>query len=409
MGVTGNFKDMPLSELLQWVGSNRKSGVLKISSGRNTIQFVVENGRIVGCASNDPPTLLGQFLLSRGRIDEKALQEALAKQEQTGKSLGQILEEMKLVPETELGRYVVAKAEEMIFKLFEWATAQFEFDSGAKPDPSTIRLDIDVEHILLRGAQRQDEIERMKATFNNPGIVLCPTEHELHPETAASPMARRIYELVDGNRTFAEILLQSRASEFLATKFLYELYRRGVVCIKDVRHVPPRPGSPEAACELAERLSTRSEHEAALDVLQAALAEEPRNEPLLQLNSRIEAAFLQEAYRSEIPPSMTPVPVNVRSEIRDKKAPSPNELFVLDLIEGGAQDVKTVVRIAPLYEIDVVRALVALRRKGLIEFRETAKPETAKAPEKPAPEIQSFENDIDAEIERSIDRGWSAG
>ena len=62
MGVTGNLQDMPLSELLQWVGSNRKTGVLQISSGRNTIQFVVEEGKIVGCASNDPPTLLGQFL-----------------------------------------------------------------------------------------------------------------------------------------------------------------------------------------------------------------------------------------------------------------------------------------------------------------------------------------------------------
>ena len=59
--------------------------------------------------------------------------------------------------------------------------------------------------------------------FNDPGIVLRSTGRPTPAAVMKNRMARRIYESLNGERTVAEILLHAHASEFLVTKFLFEL------------------------------------------------------------------------------------------------------------------------------------------------------------------------------------------
>jgi hypothetical protein len=368
MALIGSLDIMPLAELFQWAGTHGKSGILEVWRGRTRVQFAFENGRLAGSGSNDPPSLLGQYLLAHGKLDEKTLHDALLRQERDGGLLGEILIEMGVLTEEELGRYARAKAEETIFKLFDWQSAEFRFDPSIQPMSKLVRLDLEVQEILRRGAQRQAESKTMRAVFSAPDKVLVRPSHPLQPEAVTAPMVRRLYELVDGKRTFAQILLLSRAPEFVAMKFLFELQRRGIVAIKDLHERPPEPGSPEAACTLASRLAARGEDDAAIEILQACQQDHPCDENLLRQLTKLETSYLEEAYRSELPPTSVPVPQRSVDDLRDARLSS-NELFILEMITKNPGDVRSVVRLAPLHEIDVIRGEV---REGESEAKESA-------------------------------------
>jgi hypothetical protein len=250
--------------------------------------------------------------------------------------------------------------------------------------------------VLLRGAERQSELERMKSVFSDLGMVLVRTAQPLQPEVATAPIIQRLYDLVDSQRTFAEILLLSRAPEFLATRFLFELYRRGVIAIKDIHEVPPEPGSVEAACALAERLAVRGEQEAALEILQACQQDHPGHAGLQRVMARLETSYLDSMYKEELPQGSLPVPRGSAEDLRASRL-SANELFIFEMIRENPGNVKSIVRLAPLHEIDVIVALRRLTQKGLIEIQAGPADTTHSAAH-----VEAVMQSLSAEIEQSL-------
>src|SRR5512145_1488491 len=120
MSICGNLHTMALADLLQWASVNNKTGVLEIERGRVCRRIVFRGGRIIACSSDDPPSRLGQVLLSKGRITRQQLATVLGRQERTGENLGTILQEMRLLTPHEVEAHVASKAQETIHGLFDW-------------------------------------------------------------------------------------------------------------------------------------------------------------------------------------------------------------------------------------------------------------------------------------------------
>ena len=97
MGLQGALRTMPLAEVLQWAGAHGKTGQLEVERGKSTTKIRFLDGRIVGCSSTSPSALLGQFLIARGKITERALMSAMERQTETGASLPEILVEVGVV------------------------------------------------------------------------------------------------------------------------------------------------------------------------------------------------------------------------------------------------------------------------------------------------------------------------
>jgi len=368
MGLMGTLDTMALADLLQWVSTAKKAGVVKVTHGKKRMQLSVGGARVLGAYSNEPPMLLGQFLLSRGKIDEETLHDALARQDATREHLGKVLIESNAISKDELERYVVLKAEETIFAMLDWTEAMFEFDSAVDADPRMVPMDHGIDDLIMRGAQRRDEMARMRTVLGDPGVVLCRTEIELPEQAQQSPMAARVYNAIDGRRTMEDILLQSRASEYFAMKFLFELHRAGVVRIKDIQESKPEPGSPKAIIASAQKMIEEHQFDGAVALITASLQVFPENNDVQQLLTKAETGYLEHAYQSRIAPHWVPrmiMPIEIASSREDLGA---NERFVLDLAHQGKWSVKAMTRIAPLHEVDVVRSTLSLLDKNIIEL-----------------------------------------
>ncbi len=439
MSVHGELYSMPVPELLQWIGANRKTGTLEIERDKVCKTIVFEDGRVVSCSSNDPSELLGHYLVARGQVTEDLLRIALDQQSATGKQLGMTLVEMGVLTSEELTRNLHSKAEDTIFSLFEWDHGVFRFQDQTIDGKNQFPTDIRVEDVLLRGMQRMDEIRRIREVIVSDRLIPKRTGKLPPPEVFRNKIARRIYEAIDGERTIADILLHAHGSVYIVTKFMFELHRTDLVdlteetpalpaadpaeasgateaepsepesqeaqMLPEFSHdpepasaepdafitpeparsepvqapspvpvtVPARPGPAlsdeeiDAGLQMARQFMADGEFDAALEILDQIYRKNPNNESLRRLTREAEVAFLEKARKHYMPDEKIPVLTRPVAELETEDL-SPQEFFLLSRIDGS-WDVRSIIQIAPIRDVDALRILKKMRENGVIELR----------------------------------------
>lgn len=383
MALYGDLTTISITDLLQWVETARKSGVLTVQRDGAQRRVMFTDGRITACSSDEPHTLLGQALVARGVIDETTLRSALGVQARTGGNLGAILVESGAVASKQIIAAVVAKAEETVYSLFDDAGATFRFDDDGAPPVHGIDTDLRIQDVLLKGVQRYDEMRRIRDVFPHRGVVLARTTRAIPKEIESSRVAGRILRLIDGRRTLAELLLHARASEYLVSKFLLELYRQELVSIVEIRPTAPSVAVPAPALvsaepapidvqddlatevSVAQGLLERDEPDAALAVLYATARAHPAVPTVQEMIERAEHAWVRSLYVRVDPRSVPEAGSNLSAV--DVGALDPAEAYLLGAVDGQ-KDVRSLVWISPLREIDVLRALDNLRTKGIVRL-----------------------------------------
>jgi hypothetical protein len=372
---------MPVVEVLQWIGASRMTGILEVARGQvmRAIQF--REGRIVACWTNDPSTLLGQFLLSKGLLDTETFRKAMATQERTGTDLPTILVEMQILTREEIDRQVAAKAQETIFGLFDWDAGCFEFSAGGERGPHAIHVDLAVEDVVLRGLQRLDEMHRIRSIFGDPAMILQRTDRAIPPALLAHPTASRLFGLVDGKRTFAQMVLEARTSAHAVGKFLLMMMQ-----LELIETVPSASSDGEEASGPVERTSTgntdeerqaqeiaaglrlieRAEYEKALASLEQASRDHAGVRAFRDLLLKAEIGFLDQTRSGPLRRDRVPRKLPAADGLSGP-ALSPSESFLLDVVDG-ASDIKAIVWTAPLREAEVLRGLKGLLDRGIIEI-----------------------------------------
>jgi hypothetical protein len=364
--LESSFAVMALPDLLQWVELAKKTGACRFVRGPATREIFFKDGRIVACSSDEPHLLLGQFLIANGRIDEITLQIYMKSQRITGRSLGQLLVRAGKIKEEQLQRLIEAKAEETVFGLFDWPDGMFRFDPDCPPPTDSMKIELDLQSVLMEGARRFDELNAIREAFPSLHVVLHKTDRKPDAPTIANFMARRAYESVNGERTLAEIVLLCRASEFLVCSFLLRLVERGLVSLGETRE-PDAPvvAGHDAVGQLHELLE-QEQYEQAIDLIDANGLNQQPDPSLAMLIAKAEAGFLAEAYRGETAPTAVP-----RRCMEDGAAQpeglSTEELLLLEMI-NGEWDVRSLAWIAPMRAVDVVRGLGRLVEAGYVEL-----------------------------------------
>jgi hypothetical protein len=379
---------MALPDVLQWLGSARKTGVLELEDNRVTTRIYYREGRIVACSSEDPPKLIGQYLLFHGEITEEVLRRTLSIQETTGRSLRDILEEESIVSRDALDRIVASKAQETILSLFQLEEATFAFIEDKEPPATAMDVDLEVQDLLLHGMKRLDDMERIRERLNLEGVPF-RTGSQPHPGIAEDWPTYQIYRAIDGRRTIRDLMLQVHGTEFQVCERLLGLCEDGYVEIAREVDPPTVATSPavdaaESATgfdlELVRELIGNGEFEACFEMLGAARRVDPTDTAVCDLLSKAEEALL-EAIRSEgLTPSKVPIPVMSREETDDVTL-TPEEEFLLS-ISDGSWDVKSLIWVAPMRAFQVLSALNGLWERGLIEITDP-EAEDLPVPEQP--------------------------
>ncbi len=370
-GLTGNLKTMTLPDLLQWAGGGRKTGTLVLRGERSQKQVYFKEGAIIGSSSNDPREFLGQFMLSEGLITENQLKDAFDLQAQTKVMLGRILVKKGLLSEAKVVELLRLKAEETIYSLFLWTEAQFEFVEGELPPGDQVLISVRVEDVLMEGLRRYDTSKKIRQILPHDGVVLRRTARPLPADVAAKAFPKRVYDLVDGHRVLADVVLEAHGSDFNVCQVLYAMVQKGFLEVAKITapRAPRAPvDTPKALMQAAKDLIKSGDAEGALVILEKARGSAGKSPEINALIQVAEEHFIERAYRHYLPPKKIPVLRKPLESLVNQDL-SPEEVFLVSRV-NGSWDLKSIISISPLREVEALRALKKLRERGIIDLVE---------------------------------------
>lgn len=381
MALSGNLRTMLPGDLLQWLSLGQKTGTLVVSNSRVEKKIFFRKGRVISSASNDPREYLGQFLMSHGYLTEPELKKAMEVQMQSGILLGKILVMIDVINESDLVRFMRLKAEEEIYDVFLWNDGEFYFVDDELPQMEMIPLQVDVTGIIMEGTRRVDEWARIRETVPHEAVIpeLLKEVEYSELEEVEEPIVRAI----DGKRTIADIVLESRSSAFTVSSTVCALVRHGFARLSDPttqklqkiaeEMVVTKPDLPPEFNEDDEILSLLSGAQAALRtrdfertqrLLRAAQNLDPNHPKIRTAIKGAETVILGDLRGQGLLDAKVPRVAKPLEEITQMNF-SPNEGFILSRI-NGTWDIGSLIKISPIRETDAMLIFYKLWKDGII-------------------------------------------
>ncbi len=406
---------MDLAELLQWLSQSQKTGTLVIDNGKVEKKLFLNDGRIVSSSSSDPKEYLGHFLVSQGLITENQLNFAIRQQATTKSLLGKILVSSGAVSENDLQRLLTLKAEEGIFDIFTWLNGEFRFLNDQVPEKNFIPLNLDLTGLLLEGARRVDEWNRIRKVI--PDLASVPVSVADLNDPALSAGAAKILSLVNDDRTIEEIQETTHSASFFVCSVLFDQVQKKKMKIVRPRIIkvevpvaapaaargpahnqappvaaaapsfqaqaapptgglppmgaPPSGGDPDqldpaALLAAADGLIAQNDFERAMRYLRAARNVRPDDRSLEAAVKACEQKIRGAIERSGLALNRVPS-LTVSLDKLTSLDVSAQEGFILTRIDGH-YDFSSILKISPMPEIDALILFAKLHRAGHIKI-----------------------------------------
>jgi Domain of unknown function (DUF4388) len=374
MGIHGTLNTMSVSDLLQFLATGRKTGTLKVGRGSIIKEIYLQDGLIVGSNSNDPREYFGQMLLHYGKLDETQLQAAMEIQRTSGGKLGRIVSTHGFVDESEVLDLLRTRTLEIIYDLFLWEEAHFEFfDNEPLPD-DLIRVQVQATSVVMDGIYRIDEWARYRTVIPSDRTIfeLAPGWTEcLHN----SKEIRQALFYVEKHMSVTEICYNMHTSVFGACALLFELVNQNAIKVAGEAPAPPEvpvdlsslklPKTVPELLRLARSEMKEDNAENALAIIHSALEQEPKNSEAHRLREEAEKKFVQQVYQSGLLFPDTVAKILVPLEQLEHERLGPQEGFLLSRVNGES-DIESILSICPFREADSLRMIKKLWDGGII-------------------------------------------
>ncbi|HTM57795.1 MAG TPA: DUF4388 domain-containing protein [Candidatus Udaeobacter sp.] len=223
MALQGNLRDFAATEILQLLGTQKKTGCLTLEWNTERAVVYVQEGRIIstrrpGMAQDDP---LLRFLLKVHRLSKEQHRGILTLQRESNRDLEDLLLNGRYLDQEELAAYVERQILDDLMRITRWENGAYRFDPSHRwNNPPLVRLNI--EGAMIEAARRVDEQRRFVSVFKDPhqllGVLDLPD-----PTEPLSDEERELFGIIDGQHTVAEVVEAAPLSEYEAYESLFRM------------------------------------------------------------------------------------------------------------------------------------------------------------------------------------------
>jgi len=158
MAFKGDFDTFFISNILQLLSDENKTGILQLTDGKKRVEIIIKEGSIIYALGAKLEFKLGSILKNKNIINTEQLENALKEGKEKNLALGTILVQQGLVSEDTLKEYIRHQVEEIIYDVFLWEKGEFEYKNTKLNLDRVIVTHLDVTRILIEASRRIDEM-----------------------------------------------------------------------------------------------------------------------------------------------------------------------------------------------------------------------------------------------------------
>jgi hypothetical protein len=242
MPLKGDIKTFPLSAVGRMLNSEKKTGVLKVTSGGDSTSIYFKRGGIVfidGDLSKD--LSLGSLLKAVNVISEDDIQKSLEIARSMGKRLGVVMIEQGYISQEKLINILNYQFKEAIVEVLSWDEGEFTYSDGLDGYIEDIRLEIDPIRLVAE-AQKWKEYRDL---IPNDKVVFQIKDGAQRSKTLSTDGIQRVMLLIDGKRNVSQIIAESGLSRLAVYKAFSVLLSKDVVAREGMRDRKVEPGLPD--------------------------------------------------------------------------------------------------------------------------------------------------------------------
>jgi len=234
MAFEGSLADFKVPDILQIIASGEKTGVLTVASGDKSVTIGFEEGAVTAASYGESgrQAPIQDFLVKSGRVSQKDLERILARKEDTGLPIEEVLVRDRYVDQDELTELIGFKIQEVMDELFTWSEGKFKFDADVRLYQKTsIKVRLNVQTLLLEGMRRIDEWPRIEKALPNPYVILGKKDQPILSIELSSEQ-KRLLSLLDYDRSLEELVETSGFGKFRTYHALHNLLEVGAIAKK---------------------------------------------------------------------------------------------------------------------------------------------------------------------------------
>jgi len=232
MALKGNLRDFSTTQLLNLINLAKKTGTLVIEGSGQAAQLSFRNGRLIyGQIGQEDGHLTG-ILHKAGKLnDEQArvLRERAA--HSSDKELGLLLINAGYVSQTDILLSIRAHVLDIVYRLITWAEGLFRFDQNVLPSDDRITVPIELENVIIEGARRMREWERLAEELPSLDMALKFNEHPTINirDMKLSVEEWRVVSFINPKNSMKAIAKANNLGDLEIRRIVYGLLQAGLV------------------------------------------------------------------------------------------------------------------------------------------------------------------------------------
>jgi uncharacterized protein YdbL (DUF1318 family) len=366
----GSFAVLPLADLVDLLARRRATGSLTCERGTVRKTVHLQDGAAVGASSNDPREYLGQLLVNFGHITDEQLTTAFRAQEETKIRIGKVLSLVGLVPPETLREVLAIKIRETLLDVFLWDSGLFWVDDAAPAAVDELDAAIPLPDISREAEFRATAWSAFRGEFPSGAVALELDEAKVPTGLDPETLDGRLVALAREGKTVDEIGLALRLTDFHLYQRLYALARQGTLRASAASATAAASNETVAAADLIDRARGLLAEGRAGDaemVASKAVEIAPGSDSARSILAEAERV-LGTRLRSELlEPPRTPLPRVPRQDIAGLRLGAADR-YLLSRCDGR-RDVRQLAALAPMRELDALKAIRRLADADLVELR----------------------------------------
>ena len=230
MSFTGNLDTIDLTDVMQLLCNDQKTGILKLTNENNEVKVFIQDGSIIYATSTQKEFRLGTLMSNKGIITYKQLMDALVGSREQNIAIGKFLVMKKYITEDILKQFTNKQVEDILYNIFLWDEGSFEYKDQAHNLDEMIVVPFNTMNIMLEAARRIDDMSIFKKKINNEKMVFDITEKILDNEGIILKLNEwRMLSCIDGRRSVGGITKKSGFDQYSIYNILYSLISYGLV------------------------------------------------------------------------------------------------------------------------------------------------------------------------------------